>query len=129
MDRGPQQRRRACLGGGLLEHDAHGLQHRGAGLGQNIHQMRNRRPRITAHIGNTGLKQRLGDGKDRLAMKGFTLAKAQLFHLGGKRAFHPAAAARGVAMVERKIHAALHQPGLMPRAALPPPRAGMRASA
>ncbi len=50
-------------------------------IGQHIHQMGNRRALIAADIGHAGLKQRLGDGEDTLAVKCLALAETQQLHL------------------------------------------------
>lgn len=53
-----------------------------AGIGQDIHQMRNRCALISAHIGYAGLKQGLGHGEDAFADKGLPLAEAEFVDFG-----------------------------------------------
>jgi hypothetical protein len=69
MHRSRQHRR----GGGFvrvgLEPDAK-LGHQILGIGQNVHQVADRRALIAADIAHAGFQQRLGDGKDALAGEG-----------------------------------------------------------
>ena len=57
------------------------------GVGEHIHQMRDRRALIAADIGDARLQQRLGDGENALAAKLLARAEAKLFDLGLEGAF------------------------------------------
>ena len=57
------------------------------GVGQDVHQVRDRRTLVTRHIRHARLQQRLGDGQNAFAAKLLTFAQAQLQHFSGKRAF------------------------------------------
>ena len=130
VDRGAEQRGGSGLAGGLLEGDAHGLEHRLAHFGQNIHEMGHRGAGIAADIGHSRLQQRLCDGKDRLALEDVARAQRQLFRLASEGSLH---AGRAGLLVDRmaaysRTHEKVH-PGLMPGALSPAPRAGMRSTA
>ena len=58
------------------------------GLHQHVEEVRYRRALVAADIGDAGLQQRLGDGKDALAMKHGALAKAQHLRFLAERNFH-----------------------------------------
>jgi hypothetical protein len=51
------------------------------GIGEYVHQMRDRRALVSRHIGHAGLQQRLGHGQDALAMEFGAVAELQLFDL------------------------------------------------
>ncbi len=57
------------------------------GVGQHIHQMRDRSALIAAHIGDTRLQQRLGDRQDSLAAELLTGSELEVFDLARKRPF------------------------------------------
>ena len=57
------------------------------GVGQNVHQVRNRRALIAPDIGDAGLQQRLGDRENPLAAKNLAVAEFQILDLACKRAF------------------------------------------
>jgi len=58
-----------------------------AGVGQHVHEMRNRSALIAGDVGYTGLEQRLGDGEDSLAVKLVAVAQLELADLFLERAF------------------------------------------
>ncbi len=57
------------------------------GVGQHIHQMRDRRALIAADIGDAGLQQRLGDGENSLAAEFLALAEFEVLDFTRKRSF------------------------------------------
>ena len=57
------------------------------GVGQHIHQMRDRRALIAADIGDAGLQQRLGDRQDAFAAEDLAVAELEVLDFAGKRAF------------------------------------------
>ena len=57
------------------------------GVGQHIHQMRDRRALIAADIGHAGLQQRLGDGENSLAAEFLAFAEFEILHFACERAF------------------------------------------
>ena len=59
-----------------------------AGVVEHVHDMRNRRTLVAAHIGNARLEQRLRYGKDRLAVEGFAFAELELLYFLLERSFH-----------------------------------------
>ena len=83
---GRQRRGGGGLGRRGLEMDAE-VVHHVLGVGQDIHQMRNRRALIAADIGDPGLQQRLGDRENSLAAKNLAVAELQILDLACKRAF------------------------------------------
>ena len=54
------------------------------GVGQHVHQMRDRRALVAADIGDAGLQQRLGDGENALAAEFLAVAELQVLHLARK---------------------------------------------
>ena len=70
----------------VLEVDAEPFQDL-VGVGQHVHQVRDRRALVARHIGHAGLQQRLGDGQDALAVELGAVAELQLFDLFLERAF------------------------------------------
>ena len=78
---------RRLVGGGV-QVDAHGLQERLVGVGQDVEEVRDRRARIPAHVGDAGLQQRLRDGEDPLAPEHLPVAQRQLLDFLGERPFH-----------------------------------------
>jgi len=56
----------------------------GLGIGEDVHQMRDRRALVAADVGNTGLQQGLGDGEDPLTVEIVAFAQAQLFDFFGE---------------------------------------------
>ena len=64
------------------------LAHDVFGIDQDIEQVRHRRALIAADIGDAGLQQRLGDGKDAFAVEGVAVAQLQRLHFLLERAFH-----------------------------------------
>ena len=74
-------------GGGLrrarLEVHAQFLEH-ALSVRQHVHQVRDRRALIAAHIAHAGLKQRLGDRENAFAAKFLACADAQLADLLGE---------------------------------------------
>jgi len=95
VDRGAEQRRRAGLRGRLLEMDAVGLEHPLAGVGEDVEEVGDRRPRIAADIGDPGLQQRLGDAQDRLAVKARAGAQQQLVDIAREGPLAPAGGGDG----------------------------------
>ena len=58
----------------------------GLGVGEHIHEVRNRRSLVAADIGDPRLQQRLGNGENALTMKFVSLTQAQRLNFLGKRA-------------------------------------------
>ena len=90
-------------GGGLrrrgLEMHAELVEHV-LGVGEHVHQMRDRRALIAADIGDAGLQQRLGDRENALAAEVLAVAELQVLDFSSERAFRhfgppPGAAERG----------------------------------
>ena len=73
IDRGGQSGRRRGLRGTVLEVHAQLLQYV-VGVGQHIHQVRDRRPLVARHIRHAGLQQGLGDGKNTFALEFVAIA-------------------------------------------------------
>jgi hypothetical protein len=46
-------------------------------VGQNVHEVRDGRTLIAAHVGHARLQQRLGDGENALTVKFLAFAQAQ----------------------------------------------------
>ena len=90
VDGGAEQRGGRRLVGGGVEVDAHGLEQRLVGVGQDVEQMRDGRARIAADVGHPGLEQRLGDGEDALAPEDLPVAQRELLDFLGERPFHRA---------------------------------------
>jgi len=84
VDRSAEQRRRAGLGRRLLEMDAGRLEDLGAGVRQDVDQVRDRCSRIAADVGDAGLQQTLGDGEDGLAVEGLAGAQLELADLASE---------------------------------------------
>ena len=80
-----QHGRGGGLRGARLEPRAQVLEHV-LGVRQHVHQVRDRRALIAAHVAHAGLQQCLGDGEDRLAVKFLALAETQLADFLSKRA-------------------------------------------
>jgi hypothetical protein len=57
------------------------------GVGQNVHQMRDRRTLVAPDVGDAGLQQRLGDRKNALAAKNLARAELEIFDFPRKRTF------------------------------------------
>src|SRR5271169_4847009 len=57
------------------------------GVGEHVHEMRNRRALIAANIRHARLQQRLGDGENTLAAKLFAVAQLEILHFARKRPF------------------------------------------
>ena len=57
------------------------------GVGQDVHQMRDRRTLIAADIGHPGLQQRLGDGENSFAAEFLAVAEFEILHFACERAF------------------------------------------
>ena len=57
------------------------------GVGQHVHQVRNRRALVAADIGDAGLQQRLGDGENSLAAEFLAVAEFEILHFARKRPF------------------------------------------
>ena len=57
------------------------------GVGEHVHQMRDRRALVAADIGDAGLQQRLGDRENALAAKNLARAELEIFDFPRKRAF------------------------------------------
>ena len=87
VDRSATQGRRRCLVGAAFEMYAEVLENV-AGVGQHVHEMRDRRALIPADIGDAGLQQRLGDGEYSLSVEGFPVTQLQAFDFLGERPFH-----------------------------------------
>ena len=51
------------------------------GVGQHIHQVRDRRTLVARHIRHARLQQGLGDGQNALAVELVAIAQAQFLHL------------------------------------------------
>ena len=74
-----QHRRRCRLICARLEPHAQFTQQT-FGVGQHVHQVRNRRALIAPNVTHAVFQQRLGDRKDAFTGKGFPRAKPQMFH-------------------------------------------------
>ena len=85
-DRSRERRRGGRLRGRRLEMHAE-LVHHVLGVGQHVHQMRDRRALIAADIRDAGLKQGLRDRENAFAAKDFALAKLEILDLARERAF------------------------------------------
>ena len=81
-----ERRRSGRLGRRVLEMDAELVEHV-LGVGEHVHQMRDRRALVAADIGYAGLQQRLGDRENAFAAKLFALAQFEIFDLASKRTF------------------------------------------
>ncbi len=57
------------------------------GVGEHIHEMRDRRPLVAADIRHARLQQRLGDGENSLAAEFVTVAQLEILHFACKRPF------------------------------------------
>ena len=57
------------------------------GVGQHVHQVRDRRALIAGDIGHAGLQQRLGHGQDAFAVELVAVAELQLLDFFLERAF------------------------------------------
>ena len=82
-DRGRQHGGGGGFRGRGFEMDAE-LGHVGGGIGEHIHEMRNRRSLIAADIADAGLQQRLGDRQNALAAEFLAVAKFQVLDVAGK---------------------------------------------
>ena len=80
VDRGAAQGRGRGLIGATLEMNAEVSQNV-PGIGKHVHQMGNRRALVAADVRYTGLKQRLGDGENALAMKDIAVAELKALDL------------------------------------------------
>ena len=98
VDRGRERRRGGRLAGARLEADAELLEDV-VGVGQHVHQVRDRRALIAGDVGHAGLQQRLGDGEDAFAAELLAGAEPRASDLFLERAFrHPRpASSRGAA--------------------------------
>ncbi|MHC2616340.1 hypothetical protein ACVMGF_007413 [Bradyrhizobium diazoefficiens] len=84
--RGREHRRRGRLVGGALEHDAEIVEHV-LGVGEHVHQVRDRRALVAADIGDAGLQQCLGDGEDAFAAERIAVAEPEILDFASKRPF------------------------------------------
>ena len=57
------------------------------GVGEHVHQMRDRRALVTADIGHARLQERLGNGENAFAAKFLAFAEFEILHFAGKRSF------------------------------------------
>ena len=81
IDRGGQHGGGSGFAGAGLEMHA-GLLQQFIGVAEHVHQMRNRRTLVAAHISDTGLQQALGHCQDAIAAEIRACAEAELFHFG-----------------------------------------------
>ena len=86
IDRGGQSGGGGSFRGAVLEMHPQLLQYV-VGVGQHIHQVRDRRTLVARHIRHARLQQGLGDGQNALAMELVAIAQAKFLHLLHKRAF------------------------------------------
>src|SRR6202166_1386283 len=56
------------------------------GVGQNVHEMQNRRALVAAYVGDARLQKRLGDGENALTVKFLAVTQTQRLDFLGKRA-------------------------------------------
>ena len=77
VDRGRERRRGGGLAGRILEADAV-LGKDVLGVGEHVHQVRDRRALVAGDVRHARLEQRLGDGQDALAAEHLARAQAQL---------------------------------------------------
>ncbi len=54
------------------------------GVGEHVHQMRDRRALIAADIGDAGLQQRLGDRENAFAAEDFAVAEFEILDLASE---------------------------------------------
>ena len=119
VDGRAEQSRRAGLAGRRLELHAERLQHRVAGISQHIHEMRDGRAGIAAHVRHARLQERFGQGEDDLAVKRLARAKRELVDIVGKGALHAFGGggdSSGVGHVDSLIRR-YREHGLLPRIA------------
>ena len=64
------------------------------GVGEHVHQMRDRRALIAGDIGDAGLQQRLGNGENALAAEDFAVAEFEVLDLAREGTFRHAASPR-----------------------------------
>ena len=83
MHRGGEHGRGRGLRRRILEVHAEVIEHV-FGVGEHVHEVRDRRALIAADIGNAGLQQRLGDREYSLAAEFLALAQLEVLHLAGK---------------------------------------------
>jgi len=86
-------RRERCgsrgFAGAVLEADSV-LRENVLGVGQHVHEMRDRRALVARHVGHARLQQRLRHSEDAFAAEKLAGAQPQLFHFLGKRTLsHP----------------------------------------
>jgi hypothetical protein len=86
VDRRGQRRRRRRLRRAVLEVHAQLGEHV-AGVGQHVHQVRDRRALVAGDVGDARLQQRLRHGEDALAAEFVAVAQAQLGDFRRERAF------------------------------------------
>ena len=86
MHRGGKRRRGGGFRSRVLEMHAELVEHV-LGVGEHIHQMRNRRALIAADIRYAGLQQRLGDGENAFAAEFLAFAQFEILHFACKRSF------------------------------------------
>ena len=78
-DRSRERRGGGRFGSGRLEMDAE-VAHHVLGVGEHVHQMRDRRALIAGDIRDAGLQQRLGDRENALAAKDVAGLKSQVLN-------------------------------------------------
>ena len=83
-DGGGERRRGGGFRGRIFKMHAELVEHI-LGVGEHVHQMRDRRALITADVRDAGLQQRLGDGENALAAKFFAFAEFEILHFACKR--------------------------------------------
>ena len=76
VDRSPEHRGRTCFAGIRLEVHPQFIQ-QALGVRQHIHQVRHRRPLVTADVRNPGLQQGLGHRKDAFPVEHLSLPQPQ----------------------------------------------------
>ena len=77
VHRGRERRGGGRLAGAVLEMDAELLEDV-VGVGEHVHQVRDRRALVARHVGHAGLEQRLGDGENALAAEFVAVAEIEL---------------------------------------------------
>ncbi len=85
--------------GGRLEMDAE-IAHHVLGVGEHVHEMRDRRALIAGDVGHAGLKQGLGDRENALAAKDFAGSKSQVLNFALEGPFRHRLAPSGIYLHE-----------------------------
>ena len=86
IDRSGKHRRGRRLACARLEMDSE-LEHQCVGVGEHVHQVRDRRSLVAADISDPGLKESLGDGENPLALEQLAFPEPELLDLLPEGAF------------------------------------------